>query len=448
MAVHVKLSDIVDALEMAHEEASNYLNTSTGEVVMVTVEEMQAAEEDTPPDEFPEWQRENIVLAGEIFSDTEGQYLLLPSKFDIHEWEIMKRFCLSVDDPEIADSLLDAVHGRGAFRRFKNRIYDFGIEEKWYAYRGNAFREMAIEWCENNGIQYVDDAPQPSLPEETEPVVQASVAEKHTQDLPEAVVAKIEERLRQIEADESVRILYACESGSRAWGFASPDSDYDVRFIYVRPKEWYLSIDVENRRDVIEPKNEGILDLSGWDLRKTLQLLRKSNPPLLEWLRSPIIYLEIPPIVSELRRLAAEYYSPAACHYHYRSMARNNYRDYTQHDEVPLKKYFYILRPLLAMQWIEAGYGGVPMEFQALVDRMVPAGPLLSAIEDLLRNKRDTDEQSLGPRIPAIADFIDAELERLETTTPDHPKTHKTPDALNNFFRETLAKIWEKAESP
>jgi len=103
---------------------------------------------------------------------------------------------------------------------------------------------------------------------------------------------RIVARLREIESAESVRILYACESGSRAWGFASTDSDYDVRFIYLRPVDWYLSIDLERRRDVIEYPIQDLLDINGWDLRKALRLLRRGNPPLVEWLGSPIVYLD------------------------------------------------------------------------------------------------------------------------------------------------------------
>ena len=97
-------------------------------------------------------------------------------------------------------------------------------------------------------------------------------------------------RLDAVEREEDVRVLYACESGSRAWGFASPDSDYDVRFIYVHRPDWYLSI--VDRRDVIERPIVDEYDLSGWELRKTLRLFRKSNPPLIEWLGSPIVYRE------------------------------------------------------------------------------------------------------------------------------------------------------------
>ena len=132
----------------------------------------------------------------------------------------------------------------------------------------------------------------------------------------------IHSHLNEIETGEKIRIFYACESGSRAWGFPSADSDYDVRFLYLRPVDWYLSID--EKRDVIEcPINAG-LDINGWDLKKALLLLRKSNPPLLEWLGSPIVYLERYGIATKMREFAQAYYSPSACLYHYLHMARGN----------------------------------------------------------------------------------------------------------------------------
>src|SRR5258708_28268733 len=133
--------------------------------------------------------------------------------------------------------------------------------------------------------------------------------------------------LDEIQRTEKARIVYACESGSRAWGFPSADSDYDVRFIYVRPRDWYLSIDLERRADVSELLINDELDVSGWDIRKALQLLRKSNPPLLEWLTSPIVYREVSEIADRLRALASEVYSPIACGHHYLHMAQGNYRE-------------------------------------------------------------------------------------------------------------------------
>ena len=181
--------------------------------------------------------------------------------------------------------------------------------------------------------------------------------------------AELEARLDRIERQCSVRILFACESGSRAWGFASPDSDYDVRFLYANRREWYLSVSLEEQRDVIETPIEGLWDVNGWDLRKALRLFRKSNPPLLEWLQSPIVYRERGSAARRMRELVPELYSPPAAMYHYLHMARNNFRSYLQEETVWTKKYFYVLRPLMACLWVEHDRGAVPMEFGKLVER-------------------------------------------------------------------------------
>ncbi len=172
---------------------------------------------------------------------------------------------------------------------------------------------------------------------------------------------EIRDTLDRIETREDVRVLYAVESGSRAWGFASTDSDWDVRFLYLRRPEWYLS--VQRRRDVLEyPLADG-LDVSGWDLKKALGLFAKSNPPLLEWLRSPIVYREAFSAAARLRVLAADYFSPRSCMHHYLSMAEGNYREYLQRDPVRVKKYFYVLRPVLACRWIQMHGTTPPTEF-------------------------------------------------------------------------------------
>ncbi len=144
--------------------------------------------------------------------------------------------------------------------------------------------------------------------------------------IPEEVRADIVERLGRIEEEENVQMFLAVESGSRAWGFPSVNSDYDVRFIYAHRPEWYLSIDVEKKRDVIERPIVDHIDVSGWDIRKALTLLQKSNPPLLEWLQSPIIYREHTDIAQRFRALLPEYYSPTARFYHYLNMAKGNFK--------------------------------------------------------------------------------------------------------------------------
>lgn len=252
--------------------------------------------------------------------------------------------------------------------------------------------------------------------------------------------------LDRIEAEESVRILYACESGSRAWGFESADSDYDVRFIYLRPVEWYLTI--QKKRDVIEVPIDDDLDIAGWDLPKALELFRKSNPPMLEWLQSPIVYREAGTAATRLRALMSEYYAPISCMYHYLHMAQGNHRQYLQGDAVRVKKYFYVLRPVLACLWIEADYGVVPTEFSTLVDRLVPAGSLRAAIDDLIERKRAGHELDQGPRIPAISDFLDEQVARLSSVNERPPST-RDPNRLDALFVALLCETYgDRVEQP
>jgi hypothetical protein len=153
-ARRVKLSDIIEGLEFQADESFSYLNTATGEVVSVTTEELRAAEEEAPLDDFPAWQHDAMRIAKDIV-ETE-HYLPLPDRFEIHEYSIMERFCLSVDDEDIRDDLCNAIRGRGAFRYFKDRIHAYGITEEWYRYRDAALREMAIGWCKEHGIPYTE----------------------------------------------------------------------------------------------------------------------------------------------------------------------------------------------------------------------------------------------------------------------------------------------------
>ena len=153
------------------------------------------------------------------------------------------------------------------------------------------------------------------------------------------------EKLAEIEERENIKILHCVESGSRAWGFASPDSDYDVRFIYVRPKEFYLRLD--KTRDVIEWQLDDTLDINGWDLSKALSLLYKSNPTLFEWNSSPIVY-KTTKEWEQIATIINKYFVAKSGLYHYLSTAKSNYREYLKGETVRLKKYFYVLRPILA----------------------------------------------------------------------------------------------------
>jgi predicted nucleotidyltransferase len=226
-----------------------------------------------------------------------------------------------------------------------------------------------------------------------------------------AMRAQIMEELAAIEARHEVTVLFACESGSRGWGFASPDSDYDVRFIYVNRLPWYLT--VTPRRDVIELPISGELDINGWDLRKALGLMRESNPTLLEWLRSPIVYREDAQAMPRFRALSEAVFSNARGWHHYASMAKKNFREHLQAETVRYKKYLYVLRPLLAARWIRMRPGVPPMRFADLAQHTLNAvrdAALIDEINALLEVKMRAGEAATSPRWPGIHAFIEAEL--------------------------------------
>ncbi len=250
----------------------------------------------------------------------------------------------------------------------------------------------------------------------------------------------IQERIRQLEKEENVRVLYACESGSRDWGFASTDSDFDVRYVYCHPRNWYLSI--LDRPDVIERPIHNNIDLSGWDIRKALQLFRKSNPPLLEWLDSPTIYKTGGSFAQKLRSLLPHYYSPRNCLHHYRHMAEGNFKKYLGGSSVQLKRYFYVLRPVLACNWIERRTDAVPMEFAKLVHAIVPDSPLKNSIDELLDKKRQDIELGEGPRIDIIHNFLETELNRIATLQEASPAADTSTKELDNLFRDTIEEVW------
>lgn len=256
----------------------------------------------------------------------------------------------------------------------------------------------------------------------------------------------IKTSILDVEQNRNISILYACEAGSRAWGFASKNSDYDVRFIYKRPIEWYLSIN-EGRRDTIDIINDPI-DIVGWDIRKALRLLKKSNPALLEWIHSPICYMYREDFFKELKELSHIYYSPKSLLFHYLHMVRGNIREYLKgKDQVWIKKYLYVVRPLLACKWIEMYNTIPPVNFQELYigvlsNSCIISVNLINDIENLVLRKQQGDELSYGPIIPHIQQFIEIEVERLsqKETQENWPQfnSSKDIDDLNILFRETI----------
>jgi uncharacterized protein len=241
-----------------------------------------------------------------------------------------------------------------------------------------------------------------------------------------------------------VGVLYACESGSRAWGFASPDSDWDVRFIYLHASDWYLSL--IDWKEVIELPIEGNLDINGWDFRKSLKLLLKGNPVLFEWLASPIVYREDQTVMVRYRELAQHLFRPRRAFQHYLSMARRNFQD-LQGETVRLKKYLYVLRPILACRWIEQERGQPPMLFESLLDASQMRRQLRTEVDNLLARKRAGEELAEAPRQPAIHRFISTELERLtqvgERFVADVLNREHIAQ-LETFYRSVLRGLYAK----
>ena len=252
---------------------------------------------------------------------------------------------------------------------------------------------------------------------------------------------RIDNRLEEIERSESVRILLAVESGSRAWGFPSPDSDYDVRFLYARPRDWYLSIDL--RRDVIECPIEDALDINGWDIRKALHLLLKANPVLAEWLTSPIRYREDAAVVTALRDLALRAGSRRPARHHYLRLGQSQYeKELAGRDTVRLKRYFYALRPALALRWLRTRPDAPPMDLPSLRAGLELESELDRGIEDLTARKARQSEMGTGPRIGMLDRFLEAEFAVAADIAagPDRESPAPAPlDAANELFRTIVA---------
>lgn len=255
----------------------------------------------------------------------------------------------------------------------------------------------------------------------------------------DAVIAhEIQSHLDRIELDNAVRILYACESGSRAWGFASEDSDYDVRFIYVHAHDWYLAID--EARDVIELPVNSVLDIGGWELRKALRLMRKSNAVVFEWLQSPMVYRSDAVALDGLVQSMPEYFNLRAGAHHYLSMARNTFENDLQverGEQVRIKRYFYALRPLFAVMWIVKFLTVPPMTFMQL-RQVLPDTEVQQAIDALLLLKQQSTEKTMIAPVPLIDKMIARELSRCTELVQNLPTQDSSSATLNGLLRKVV----------
>ena len=253
------------------------------------------------------------------------------------------------------------------------------------------------------------------------------------------IADEIVSKLDEIEQKENVRIIHAVESGSRAWGFASPDSDYDVRFVYVRHAADYLRLD--EPKDVIEWQLDEVLDINGWDIKKALKQFAKGNATLFEWSGSPVVYRTTGEW-DRIREVSKQYFSEKAAVYHYYGTANSTLQEYLLGEKVRYKKYFYALRPLLAARYIEIYHTAPPVLFDELLKMDLPAD-LRQDIDVLLEAKKKTTEGEENPHMPIIRDFIVKETERQKeiaySLADDHNKDFT---ALNRLFAEMIG--WQK----
>lgn len=245
----------------------------------------------------------------------------------------------------------------------------------------------------------------------------------------------IQDKLKEIEKQYDIKILFACESGSRAWGFPSPDSDYDVRFIYVRPLEHYLS--VQKKVDHLSFPIDETWDIYGWDLSKTLQLIGKSNTTPFEWLQSPMVYMENESFRKELWNLCQHYFCARSNAHHYLGIAKGA-MEIIEDKDIKIKKLFYILRPLLSALWCAERKSIAPMSIFPLLD-LTPIDLRLDILS-LIEKKNTANENFIIQIEDSIKLWIDETFEYCVKESNILDKEKFDSDLLDSFFRKTIMK--------
>ncbi|MFS1515683.1 nucleotidyltransferase domain-containing protein [Bacillus sp. SCS-151] len=245
--------------------------------------------------------------------------------------------------------------------------------------------------------------------------------------------------LEQIEREEQVKIIFACEAGSRAWGLHSNDSDFDVRFFYIHHTDWYLSI--EHKRDVISKPVSDLLDISGWDIRKALQLYKKSNPSIFEWLQSSIVYAEHDQVMKGFRKMISYAFSEKKCMYHYLHMAKRNYHNILSKESVTAKQYLQIIQPLLCCKWIEMHHSPPPVQFQKMMYATISKEGLIEEIAKLINMKRK-DVISRGDS-KTLVQCIEQLLITIERVVHNQPASKcEKYEPFNQIFLNALQEFW------
>ncbi|NVJ60118.1 MAG: nucleotidyltransferase domain-containing protein [Gammaproteobacteria bacterium] len=252
---------------------------------------------------------------------------------------------------------------------------------------------------------------------------------------------KIINKLDEIQDEQKIAILFACEAGSRARGLESENSDYDVRFIYVHPRDWYLRVDLEAQRDVIEYPLDDKLDISGWDIRKALQLLYKSNPSIIEWLQSSIVYKKSNSFYEDVKTLLKKFYSPYSCFNHYLSMVYRNVKNLDKEKIVGAKNFINMIRPVLVLNWIEQSHQVPPNDLSTLAGQVISDQNLYYAIEQLVKSKKHNTEFNNPDNIRLLNNFVSTELDRLKKAVPPKQPTTRDKSELNQLFLDTVNSV-------
>src|SRR4030095_1704264 len=244
---------------------------------------------------------------------------------------------------------------------------------------------------------------------------------------------QVTDKLKEIELKRNVKILYACETGSRAWGFPSPDSDYDVRFIYIHERDWYLSL--SQRKDTIEHM-DGEMDITGWDLRKCLLLLRRSNATLIERFQSPMEYYSVDGFKNEFKELIEKYYSPTAVYFHHYSLAKKFLEEIKDAKEYKLKSWFYMVRSLFSCSWILEKDTVLPMNIQDLMSWM--GEYWRRQVNELIELKKTVGEKYLHPYDKQLNDRIFELFEMMEKSEDNLKVNRLNMSYLDKFFLDKL----------
>lgn len=241
-------------------------------------------------------------------------------------------------------------------------------------------------------------------------------------------------KLKEIEKEKHVKILYAVESGSRSWGVASPDSDYDVRFVYLSEKNRYLSL--QEHKDHIDWELNEVLDINGWDLKKVLRFFHGSNAAVFEWANSPAYYTT--PEWESLYKTAAPYFSCKSVLFHYYGTAMSNYQKHFQEDMVQYKKYIYVLRPLLCCKWIEEKKCPPAMSFDTLMQEVLEE-EMRPVILEMLEKKVNMPESGKAPKIEQLSRYIEEKLKYYKQLAAEMPGDKKQDwEPLEEAFLHVL----------